>query len=433
MTMLFGAGGIGLRALATGIPASVLMNPRKAFADPSSCPDPSKAQFVILSTSGGGDPINTNCPGTYSDTGIVHATPGDGSMNATNFTMGGTAVTAAKPWAPTTSGGALAQTTLDRTMFFHMATNTPIHPQEPQVLQLMGASPQHEMLPSLLAKATAPCLGTVQTQPVCIGASTPAEAIQFSGSPLPIIPPAALKDTLTNPTGPLTNLQGLRDQTMNQIYQVYRNAGTPSQQQYIDKLVLSQQQVRNLNIDLLNQLANISTTDSVLAQVQAAVILVQLKVSPVITIHIPFGGDNHSDAGFANETAQTITGVGYIASLMAALNTAGVQDSVTFMTLNVFGRTMAKSNPTNNAGRGHNANHHVAVVIGKQFKAGVVGGVTPVANDYGCTGINASTGGVGSDIAAGDTLASFGKTMLQAVGGDPTQISSGQVVAGALK
>ncbi len=430
--MLFGAGGIGLRALATGIPASVLMNPRRALADPSTCPDPTKAQFVILSTSGGGDPINANAPGTYGDAGIVHATPGDGSMNATNFSLGGNAVTAAKPWAPTTNGGAMNQASLDRAVFFHMATNTPIHPQEPQVLQLMGATPQHEMLPSLLAKATAPCLGTIQTQPVCIGAAGPAEAIQYAGSPLPIIPPMALKDTLTNPAGPLTNLQGLRDQTMNQIYQVYRNAGTPSQQQYIDRLVLSQQQARNLNIDLLNQLANLSTSDPVLAQIQAAVILVQLKVAPVITIHIPFGGDNHSDAGFANEIAQTISGVGYIESLMTALSAAGVQDSVTFMTLNVFGRTIAKSNPTNAGGRGHNANHHVSVVIGKPFKGGVIGGVAPVGNDYGCTGINASTGAVGTDIVAGDTLASFGKTMLQAVGGDPTQITGGQVVAGAL-
>ncbi len=66
---LFGSGYIGLRALATGLPASFLLNPRRALAaDPQpGCATQSKAQYIILTTSGSGDPINANVPGTYDD------------------------------------------------------------------------------------------------------------------------------------------------------------------------------------------------------------------------------------------------------------------------------------------------------------------------------------------------------------------------------
>ena len=41
--------------------------------------------------------------------------------------------------------------------------------------------------------------------------------------------------------------------------------------------------------------------------------LIQMKVTPVVAIHIPFGGDNHHDAALATETAQTVSGVAAIA------------------------------------------------------------------------------------------------------------------------
>ena len=80
---LFGSGYIGLRALATGLPASFLLNPRRALAaDPQpGCATQSKAQYIILNTSGSGDPINANVPGTYDDPKIVHST--DPTMAAT--------------------------------------------------------------------------------------------------------------------------------------------------------------------------------------------------------------------------------------------------------------------------------------------------------------------------------------------------------------
>jgi hypothetical protein len=451
LATLFGAGGVGIRALATGLPASFFLNPRKAMAG-GACPvdaGAAKAQYVIFSTSGQGDPINANCPGTYGNIPapnmnigpIIHAPQTGGSTDAgggtnmapTAFSLNGKMVTAAYPWST------LPQSALKNTLFFHMATNTPIHPQEPQVLELgPGAG---EMLPSLIAKAVAGPLRTIQPKPVCLGALTPAEALLYDGAPQPIIPPLALADTLTNPTSGglavLTNLQKIRDATMTDIYNIYYKSGTPTQQAYIDNLANAQSDARKLSQTLLSQLGSLATTykgDAVKQQIQAAIILIQMNVAPVISIHIPFGGDNHADAGLATEATETNSGVAYINFLLQQL--AGVNDvagdplteKVSFMTLNVFGRTLGKTAPSPGDGRAHNPNHHVSVCIGAPFKGGVIGGVGQVTNqespggDYGALSIDPSTGqGIpgdgGSGIVLQDTLGSFGMTMLQAVGG----------------
>jgi hypothetical protein len=290
------------------------------------------------------------------------------------------------------------------------------------------------MLPSLVAKQLAPCLGTIQAQPICLGASSPSESLSFAGTALPIIPPLALKATLTNPAGSLASLQALRDQTMAQLYDLYKNGATTAQRAYIDSLVLSQQQARNINQSLLNALTSIKD-NSVTSQILAAVTLIQMNVTPVISIHVPFGGDNHRDIGLAAETAQTVAGVAAIASLMQQLAAAGLSDSVTFISLNVFGRTLG---PGNTDGRQHNANHQVSISIGKPFRGGVIGGIAPVQNDYGALPIDSKTGAAAAsgDISAGETLGSFGKTLLAAVGVDSgtisSQIASGRVLAPAL-
>jgi hypothetical protein len=418
LSTLFGAGLVGLRALATGLPASFLLNPRKALAQtaPSgpSCTQ-SKAQYIIFSTSGNGDPLNASVPGTYADPAIVHST--DPSMAPAPLSLGGQATTAAMPWTT------LPASVLSRTVFWHLMTNTPVHPKEPQVLELMGATPAGEMLPSMLAKVLAPCLHTIQTQPISVGASSPSEALSFSGTTLPIVPPLALKATLASPTGPLSILQPLRDQTMNQLYALYKNGASPAQQQYIDSMVTSQQQVRNINQSLLATLDTIAdnTADS---QMIAAIALIQMNVAPVIAVHVPFGGDNHRDIALATETAETVSGVQTIVNLMAALQTAGLQDQVSFMTLNVFGRTLG---PGNTDGRQHNLNHQVSVTIGKPFKGGVIGAIAPIPlNDYGALAIDSGSGvgSTGGDVMAVDTLAAYGQTMLAAVGADPGTIAS---------
>jgi hypothetical protein len=426
LSTLFGAGYVGLRSLATGLPISFLLNPRRALADTAKSCDASKAQFVIFATSGNGDPINAGAPGTYEDTKIVHSP--DPAMAPQGITLGGQTYMAAAPWAT------LSQAVLDRTCFFHLKTDTPVHPKEPDVLQLMHTTASDEMLPSILAKQLAPCLGTLQAQPISLGATSPSEGLTYGGQALPIIPALALKATLTNPVGPLTDLQPLRDQTLNQLYDLYRNGATASQRAYIDSLVTSQSQVRGIRQDLLNQLASI-TDNSPAAQILAAVALIQMKVTPVVAIHIPFGGDNHRDIGLAQETAETISGVATIASLMEQLGSAGLSDQVTLMSLNVFGRTLG---PGNTDGRQHNADHQISFAIGKPFRSGVIGGVEPVGKDYGARAIDSKTGlgAADGDISATNTLQSFGQTMLAAVGVDQgiisEQISLGKVISPAL-
>ncbi|MEO7035009.1 MAG: hypothetical protein ABI548_13960 [Polyangiaceae bacterium] len=428
LSTLFGTGMLGLRALATGLPASLLLNPRKALADmpASGCPDTSKAQFIIFNTSGNGDPINANVPGTYDDPNVVHSV--DPTMAPTSLKIGGKTYTAAAPWA------ALPQTVLDRTCFWHLMTNTPVHPKEPDVLKLMGATAAGEMLPSLLAKQLSACLGTIQAQPLCLGATSPAEGLSFGGSALPIVPALALKSTLTSAAGPLTDLQPLRDDTLNQLYDLYKNGATPSQQAYIDSLVISQREVRNLDQSLLDSLSAI-TDNSPASQVIAAVTLIQMKVSPVLSIHIPFGGDNHRDIGLADEGSQTVDGVATIAALMKALDSAGLTDRVLFASLNVFGRTLG---PGNTDGRQHNQNHQVSITIGKPILGGVVGGLAVVDKDYGATAIDSKSGAssTNGDVDALNTLASYGKTLLSAVGVDSAtidaQISYGKVISGQL-
>jgi hypothetical protein len=427
MSTLFGAGLVGLRSLATGLPAALLLNPRKALAatPPSSCGAPS-AQFVIFTTCGSGDPLNANVPGTYIDPKITHSK--DPTMAATPLTLSGQQWVAAKPWA------SLPQNVLDRTTFWHVMTSTPVHPKEPDVLKLMGITREGEMLPSIIARYAAPCLGTIQQQPLSIGAANPSEGLTFGGQAQPIIPPLALKATLTSPAGPLTNLQPLRDKALSQLYDVYKNGATAAQRAYIDSLVTSQSQVRNLEQDLVSQLASI-TDNSADAQVKAAVALIRMKASPVIAIRLPWGGDNHHDPDLAAETSQTASSVASIASLMSLLQSNGLADKVTLTSLHVFGRTLG---PANTDGRSHNPNHQVSFAIGSAFRGGVIGAVGQVGNDYGATAIDSKTGkgGAAGDIEPASTLGSFGQTLLTGLGVPPAsvaqEITAGRIVPAAL-
>ena len=398
-------------ALAAGLIAARSLH-RRVRAAPAACSDPSKAQFIILNTSAAGDPINTNAPGTYGITGILHNPAG--SMVPTNLTVGGQATIAAKAWS------LLPQSVLDRLGVWHLMTNTVVHPKEGAVLQLMSSG---EMLPSLLARQLAPCLGTIQSEPISLGAATPIEGLTYRGQPLSNLSPLAFKQALTTTTGPLAALHPLRDETVARLDALYREGATLSQAAYLDRLGVARQNVRALQGD--DTLAASIADNGIASQIATAIALIKLRVTPVITVHIPFGGDNHNDPALAQETAGTLAGMNSIAALIAALETAGLQDQVTFVSLNVFGRTMG---PSTGNGRQHNPYHQVSLTIGKPFKAGIYGGVGPAPGDFGATALG--------DIPAIETLASFGKTMLAAIGtGSSTidaSITSGTVVSDAL-
>jgi len=104
-------------------------------------------------------------------------------------------------------------------------------------------------------------------------------------------------------------------------------------------------------------------------------------------------------------------------------------DQVSLMTLNVFGRTIAAGNTD---GRQHNPSHQVSLTIGAPFKGGIIGGIGQVGNDFGAIAFDGGNG----QVAPGDTLASFGKTIMHAVGIDDAYtksvITSGSVVNNAL-
>jgi hypothetical protein len=150
-----------------------------------------------------------------------------------------------------------------------------------------------------------------------------------------------------------------------------------------------------------------------------------------------WGGDNHSDAGLATETNETLASVAGITNLMARLKEFGLQDRVTFIAQNVFGRTLSRK-VRGVDGRDHHGNHHCSVIIGPRIRGSVIGGLELSGIEYQATAIDSQTGqgSAAGDIAFPDTLAAVGKTLGAAVGVKDSvldsQISSGKVVKAAL-
>ncbi len=424
-TTLFGGSGLGLKALAAGVPVSFLVRPLEARAEVYQCADKPKAQYLILSTSSAGDPLNANVPGTYDFPDIVHAA--DPRMAPTPISLGGKPYTAAQLWST------LPPWVLDRTAFFHHATLTNNHANLPKVLRLMGQTAKQEMLPSIFAKYLAPCFGTVQVDPISAGAG---DLLSIDGRSLPNVAPTGLRDLLTRPNSPLTRLQAMRDSGLDEINTILKERGTQAQRRYLDSLALSRQQARSLGSDLLDMLSAIRS-DRPDGQVAAAVALIKMNVAPVVTIRIPFGGDNHTDDQLMrSEVPQHATAIAQIGVLMESLRAAGLQDQVTFAAYNVFGRTLKKNGLE---GRDHWGSHHATVMMGKQIRAGVIGGLEPKAMDYYATPIDSASGlprPGGGDIPFGETLAAMGKTLGAALGIAPDaldrNISGGKVVSAAV-
>jgi hypothetical protein len=427
LTSLFGTGYLGLRSLLTGLPISFLMRPTRAAADP-----PPPAQFLVLATSGTGDPINANSPGTYdlpSSYPNQPLHPPLASMAPTPLMLGGKSYNAALPWSTLTA--------LDRTQFFHHSTRTNNHSDQEKVMSLMGATKSNEMAVSIYSSYLQSVLGTIQPQPIALGR----EVITYAGATVPRLAPSSLTQLLAPALAGLeTELQKLRDADLDRVNTLLKAGGTNVQRRYLDQYATSQAQARQIPQDLQNLLGDIDD-DGPDAQATAAAILIKMKVSPVVVLHIPFGGDNHSDAGLENEAKQTVTGVATINGLLATLGMLGLADQVTFATLNVFGRSLAQGG---DQGRSHWSNHHTAVVIGKPFKAGVIGGLVPIGNDLGAAAIDSATGDASTsgDIAVADSLPSFAKTLGRGLGvaqdyldeniRGGTGVGAGKTVVGAL-
>jgi hypothetical protein len=437
LQMLFGAGLIGLRSLASGVPAAILLDPKRAMAaGDGGAPPPviTNPQFVIYSTSFNGDPVNCNSPGTYDDPGIQH--PNDPSMVATPISLGGQMRKGAQIWST------LPASVLARTCFFHHGTYTVIHPDETKVLALFGGIATGEMLPSMLSRELSTVLGTVRPQPLSLGGFGTIEAIFYQGQPQAFLTPTTLSGVLGAPKNGLgsANLVTLRDKTLDSLNAYAKSLGNKAQKDFVDQYATSTTQLRTLQQGLLSSLSSIRD-DSQDSQIQAAIILFQMKVTPVVVVHVGFGGDNHGDNGLGGEVAAHQSGVASIAKMMQGLTSANLQDKVTFVMSNVFGRTMV--NGFNANGRQHNDRHHVTVMIGAGIKGSVIGGPTleqgaaggggPGSTEYGAAPIDSSTGAasMSGDIAYGVTLQSMAKTMASAVG-LPSSTVSQNVLAGSV-
>jgi len=426
MHSLFGTGYLGLRALATGLPVALLANPilaEEPRSDGLSCEERQTAQYLILSASLDGDPLNANVPGTYDIPEVVH--PADPRMAPQRLMLGSRAVVAARPWAT------LPQKILDRTCFFHHATGSNAHPNLPDVLRLLGNS-RAEMLPSLIARYTASCLNTAQAKPIVVGA----DAVFSDGErKLTSFQPTLLRDVLTGTGTPLYDLSKVRDQTLDKLQEILKERGGRALAGQIDDHALSHRQAKALGEQLNADLSAIKS-DGADGQVLAAAALVRLGVAPVVAVRIGFGGDNHFDYGLKREVEGTVSGVAAIAALMHKLEQYGLADRTTFALINVFGRTLKKRGL---CGREHWANHSTGVLIGKPFRPGVIGGLAPGEGDFCALPIDSQSGrgDAAGDIPVAESLAALGKTLGRAVGLPAAltdeSIEKGKVVRAALQ
>ncbi len=432
---LFGAGGLGLSALATGLPRSVLRDPLgspRALAQ-----EQPHGRILILSTSASGDPMNGNVPGTYGPglEQVLH--PPTPEMAPTSMELGGQQYTAAKPWAE------LPPSILERSVFFHHSTYTNSHAHQARVMGLMGHTARREMLVSLLAKAMSTRLQTTQREPISLGASGGGELLTYEGRVLARVRPLALNQALGVPEGPLAFLQELRDRDVDRLHSLYSAYGTPAHRRVLDRFVQTRDEARAIGESLLERLGTVSTDDTE-GQVTAAPILAAMGVSPVLTVRIPFGGDNHKDRDLRRESTAHVEGVGHLQRLVEscdALQAEGVlRAEVVVAALNVFGRTMSLERK-GYEGRDHNNRHHCTIMIGSPLRGSVIGGIEPITKEFSATAIDPDSGGPipnGEErgIPFDETFQSMAKTLGAALGVDrpylDEQIEGGQVIDAAL-
>jgi hypothetical protein len=98
-----------------------------------------------------------------------------------------------------------------------------------------------------------------------------------------------------------------------------------AQKNFIDPYASSTAQLRTLQNGLLSRLSMLKN-DSQDSQIQAALILFQMKVTPVVVVHIDFGGDNHSDVNLSGEIAGHKSGMATLTKMMDALTAANLKD-----------------------------------------------------------------------------------------------------------
>jgi hypothetical protein len=404
-TALFGSGFVGLRSVVSGVPLAALLTGRIDDAKAEDDELVAAPQSLVLFTSQAGDPFNANAPGSYGVSGVYNNPHPE--MAGTTLNLGEVSTKAAKPWS------LVPQRFLDRTNFIHHRTYLNTHPAYPKVLGLVGNAKSpggngSDQIASVFGSELQTAVGTLQQEPISLSASE----LSFQGRALQSLRPSMLNQMFAPLVEEQLDLQMLRDQTLDDMHAKLKESGTHAQKTWLDRHALSREQVRSIDDALLSDFEDLAD-DSPKSQVIAAVTLLLMKVSPVVAITIPFGGDNHKDANLVKERDETISGVGTWQDLLVRLEANGLADSVTVANLNVFGRTLRQQDGN---GRDHNLYHHVMSIHGKHVRAGVCGGIEEFGNDFGATGIDSVTGAAGGDIPGEETLESAAKTLGRVLG-----------------
>lgn len=394
-----GAATLALRTLATGIPASLLFNPRMATAENAALL--SQTRSLILSGSEGGCPLNANCPGSYVDASVYH--PPSARMTPTTISINGANHVAALPWST------LSQGTLDHMAFFHHGTATGAHTAFGDVMKLQNQVRNGEMMASAFATHLQESIGTLQAAPICVSG----QPFSYNGASQPVLQPTAIRDAiLGGGNSALENLADLRHATMDKVHDLYKRTATASQRQTLDMFVTTKAQAESISDEFLQLLAGVQTNDTI-DQFRVALILCAMRVTPVVTMHVPFGGDNHFDNGFDDEISQLESGVAAFEAaygLMKDFKANGsISNDVVFAWTAVFGRTLEQIDGRD--GRDHNGSHCVAVIMGDSVNGTVIGSTDTVMVDA-STGQNSENG----TVARGDLLPSMGRTLGKTLG-----------------
>jgi len=432
-----GASGLTLASLATGLPASFLRTGQLARAATGTSPT-----FLVLATNGSGDPLNANCPGSYPNPEdgndprwqIEHATTaelgtdvlgeaGGTAYTAADFatgfpcTLGGQLTYAARPWADLPEAVRSNMAVIRHQMY------TNAHPEASKVMEFHGAVKGAgrigvESFPSMIAQELAASLGTTLAAPMRL------DGVSYSNQGLEVRKqgPLTLQSLFAN-TGAWNGLEpqevaDFRDFALDRIYQDLQSNGTHAQRRVLDSFAISRVEARALAEDLSTGLAPVSTTDDPYEQqVLAAVALIEYRVTPVVTMELNFGHDNHQDSDLYDEVTETISGVHYLHRLHEELVARGLDGETSFAYLSVFGRGLTRSN---GGGRNHYGEDHAMVMFGPHVPPGLYGGLTE----------DLEAGPI-DDVPVDETLEAAGKTLAAAVGVPETVIDD-RIVGGRI-
>ena len=364
-------------------------------------------QFLILVSSSTGDPFNANAPGCYGVEGVVNNP--DPAMAATAIRLGNVNTTAAAPWAT------LPQWALDRTAVIHHRTYQNSHSQYARVLRLTDSAKGIEgngieNIASVYSYENSESLGTVQVEPVSLSGG----GLTYQGRVIQEIQPRTLASMFSPSEGLELSLENLRREKLNQMMTIARRGNSSVRRAWLDRYVSSLDDIRRLDDQLLERFSNLRSNNAQ-GQIDAAIIMVLMKLSPVIQLRIPFGGDNHTDNGLTRERDQSVSGMASMKYLFDSLESTGLRDSVTVANLHVFGRTLGKKGTE---GRDHNLNHHVMMMTGPSVRPGVYGGIIPVRSDFGAEAIDSATGlaNPAGDITTSESLEAVAKTLGRSIG-----------------